>query len=223
MVIGTLAEAAATSIGANPLLARVGSYYHDIGKVPKAEYFGENLKPGMKNPHEKLTPTMSCLILESHVREGIELARELKLPRVVRDFIPEHQGTTLMSYFYHKALEMDPGVDERDYRYPGPKPQSKETAIVMLADSVEATSRSLTDPTPSRIKAVVKRIIDQRVADGQLDECNLTHQELARVRDAFIPVLVGLFHGRVQYQWQEKAKSVGGTTARNPLEKPSNR
>lgn len=223
MVIGTLAEAAATSIGANPLLARVGSYYHDIGKVPKAEYFGENLKPGMKNPHEKLTPTMSCLILESHVREGIEMARELKLPRVVRDFIPEHQGTTLMSYFYHKALEMDPGVDERDYRYPGPKPQSKETAIVMLADSVEATSRSLTDPTPSRIKAVVKRIIDQRVADGQLDECNLTHQELARVRDAFIPVLVGLFHGRVQYQWQEKAKGVGGTAARNPLEKPSNR
>lgn len=223
MVIGSLSEAAATAIDTNPLLARVGAYYHDIGKVAKAEYFGENLKPGMKNPHEKLSPTMSCLILESHVREGIEMARELKLPKVVRDFIPEHQGTTLMSYFYHKALEMDPGVDERDYRYPGPKPQSKETAIVMLADSVEATSRSLADPTPSRIKAVVKRIIDQRAADGQLDECNLTLQELARVRDAFVPVLVGLFHGRIQYQWQEKDKAAGEGSSRNPVGKEARR
>jgi len=203
MVIGSLSEAAATAVGANPLLARVGAYYHDIGKVPKAEYFGENLKPGMKNPHERLTPTMSCLILESHVREGQEMAREMKLPKRVADFIPEHQGTTLMSYFFHKALEMDPGVEERDYRYPGPKPQSKETALVMLADSVEATARSLADPSPSRIKAVVKRIIDQRAADGQLDECNLSLQELARARDAFVPVLVGLFHGRIQYQWQK--------------------
>lgn len=222
MIIGSLAEAAATAINANPLLARVGAYYHDIGKVPKAEYFGENLKPGMKNPHEKLTPTMSCLILESHVREGIEMARELRLPRVVRDFIPEHQGTTLMSYFYHKALEMDPGVDERDYRYPGPKPQTKETALVMLADSVEATSRSLADPTPSRIKAVVKRIIDQRAADGQLEECNLTLQELARVRDAFVPVLVGLFHGRIQYQWQEK-DAVAGSPPRSPVGRETRR
>lgn len=214
MVIGSLAEGAANSIDANPLLARVGAYYHDIGKVPKAEYFGENLKPGMKNPHEKLTPTMSCLILESHVREGIEMARELKLPRVVADFIPEHQGTTLMSYFFHKALEMDPGVDERDYRYPGPKPQSKETAIVMLADSVEATARSLSDPTPSRLKAVVKRIIDQRAADGQLDECNLTLQELARVRDAFVPILVGLFHGRIRYQWQKDEENESQPTPR---------
>jgi hypothetical protein len=222
MVIGSLAEAAATAIGANPLLARVGAYYHDIGKVPKAEYFGENLKPGMKNPHEKLTPTMSCLILESHVREGSEMARELKLPRVVSSFIPEHQGTTLMSYFYHKALEMDPGVDERDYRYPGPKPQTKETALVMLADSVEATSRSLADPTPSRIKAVVKRIIDQRAADGQLEECNLTLQELARVRDAFVPVLVGLFHGRIQYQWQEK-DAAGESPPRSPVGRDTRR
>lgn len=229
MVIGSLSEAAATAIGANPLLARVGAYYHDIGKVPKAEYFGENLKPGMKNPHEKLTPTMSCLILESHVREGVEMARDLKLPKRVADFIPEHQGTTLMSYFFHKALEMDPGVDERDYRYPGPKPQSKETAIVMLADSVEATARSLADPSPSRIKAVVKRIIDQRAADGQLDECNLTLQDLAKARDAFVPVLVGLFHGRVQYQWQkeqstpEKDRPEGGRADRNPLEKGARR
>jgi putative nucleotidyltransferase with HDIG domain len=229
MVIGSLSEAAATAIGANPLLARVGAYYHDIGKVPKAEYFGENLKPGMKNPHEKLTPTMSCLILESHVREGIEMARELRLPKRVADFIPEHQGTTLMSYFFHKALEMDPGVDERDYRYPGPRPQSKETAIVMLADSVEATARSLADPSPSRIKAVVKRIIDQRAADGQLDECNLTLEDLARARDAFVPVLVGLFHGRVQYQWQkesptpEKDRPEGGRADRNPLDKGARR
>jgi cyclic-di-AMP phosphodiesterase PgpH len=177
----------------------------------------------MKNPHEKLSPTMSCLVLVNHIREGVEMARELKLPRVVKEFIPEHQGTTLMSYFYHKALEMDPGVDERDYRYPGPKPRSRETAIVMLADSVEATSRSLADPTPSRIKAVVKRIVDQRAADGQLDECNLTLQELARVRDAFVPVLVGLFHGRIQYQWQEKERIAGGGASRSQVEKEARR
>ena len=199
MVVGQLAEAAADSIGADPLLARVMAYYHDIGKIEKPEYFVENLTLGMRNRHEKLTPTMSCLILESHVKEGIDLAKRERLPEVLVDAIPEHHGTALMSFFYQKALESDASIDEQDYRYPGPKPRSKETAILMLADGVEAASRALVEPTPSRIRAVVKRILDARVNEGQLDQCNLTIEELARVRESFVRVLTGIFHGRVQY------------------------
>ena len=139
LVIGSLAEAAAEAIGADPLLARVGAYYHDVGKIAKPAYFGENMAGGTQNPHERLTATMSSMILESHVREGLELAGEIGLPGTVAAFIPEHQGTTLMQYFYNKALEQDPDVEEADYRYPGPKPQSAETAIVMLGDAAEAT------------------------------------------------------------------------------------
>ncbi len=204
MVVGSLAEAAAEAVGANPLLARVGGYYHDVGKIAKSGYFGENLRKGMKNPHEKLTPTMSSLILESHVREGLEVAREVGLPNRVSAFIPEHQGTTLMQYFYNKAVEQDPEVDERDYRYPGPRPQTKETAIVMLADAAEATVRSLDEHTPNRIRAVLARTFEARIADGQLDDCGLTMADLARVRDAFTHVLTGVYHGRVKYQWQKE-------------------
>ncbi len=202
MVVGSLGEAAAEAVGANPLLARVGGYYHDIGKIAKSGYFGENMHKGMRNPHEKLTPTMSSLILESHVREGLEVAREVGLPNRVAAFIPEHQGTTLMQYFYNKALELDPEVDERDYRYPGPRPQSKETAIVMLADAAEATVRSLDEHTPNRIRAVLARLFEARISDGQLDECGLTMANLAKIRDAFTHVLTGVYHGRVKYQWQ---------------------
>jgi hypothetical protein len=203
MVLGSLAEAAAEAVGANPLLARVGAYYHDIGKIAKSSYFGENMGKGVKNPHERLTPTMSSLILESHVSEGLELAREIGLPHQVAAFIPEHQGTTLMQYFYNKAAEQDPEVDENDYRYPGPKPQSKETAIVMLADAAEATVRSLDEQSPKRIRAVLARILEMRAADGQLDECGLTVRDLSRIREAFTHVLTGVFHGRVKYQWQK--------------------
>jgi len=211
MVVGQLAEAAADGVGADPLLARVMAYYHDIGKIGKPEYFVENLTLGTRNRHESLTPTMSCLILESHVKEGIELAKQERLPQVLVDAIPEHHGTGLMSFFYHKALESDPDIDEQDYRYPGPKPRSKETAILMLADGVEATSRSLAEPTPSRIRSVVKRIIDGRVNEGQLDECNLTMEELAKVRESFVRVLTGIFHGRVQYP---QAATLGEAAAR---------
>ena len=203
MVVGSLSEAAAEAVGANPLLARVGGYYHDIGKIAKSGYFGENLRKGMQNPHEKLTPTMSSLILESHVREGLEMAREIGLPNRVAAFIPEHQGTTLMQYFYNKAMEMDPEVDERDYRYPGPRPQSRETALVMLADTAEATVRSLDDHTPNKIRAVLARMFEARIADGQLDDSALTLSDLARIRDAFTHVLTGVYHGRVKYQWQK--------------------
>jgi putative nucleotidyltransferase with HDIG domain len=202
MIVGSLAEAAAETIGANPLLARVGGYYHDIGKIAKSGYFGENIGGGLKNPHEKLTPHMSSLILESHVRDGLELAREIGLPDRVAAFIPEHQGTTLMQYFFTKAQELDPEVDERDYRYPGPKPQSRETAVVMLADAAEATVRSLDEPSAKKIRAALGRLFEARMADGQLDDSGLSLSDMPRIREAFVHVLTGVFHTRVKYQWQ---------------------
>jgi len=198
LVVGSLAETGAAAIGGNPLIARVGAYYHDIGKIEKAEYYVEN-QSSARNRHEKLSPTMSCLIIEAHVREGAEIARKERLPRAVVDAILEHHGTTLMTFFYHKAQNADPAVEERDFRYPGPKPRSKETAVLMLADAVEAAARSLTEPTPSRIRGVVTRILDARVEDGQLDESPITFEDLAKVRESFIPILTALFHARVDY------------------------
>jgi putative nucleotidyltransferase with HDIG domain len=198
LVVGSLAEAGAAAIGGNPLLGRVGAYYHDIGKIEKAEYYVEN-QSSARSRHEKLSPTMSCLIIEAHVREGAEIARKERLPKAIVDAILEHHGTTLMSFFYHKAREADPSVEERDFRYPGPKPRSKETAVLMLADAVEAAARSLSEPTPSRIRGVVTRILDARVKDGQLDESPLTFEDLAKTRESFIPILTALFHARVDY------------------------
>jgi putative nucleotidyltransferase with HDIG domain len=203
MIVGSLAEAAAEAVGANPLLARVGGYYHDIGKIAKSGYFGENMREGIRNPHEKLTPHMSSLILESHVRDGLEVAREIGLPGDVACFIPEHQGTTLMQYFYEKATELDPEVEERDYRYPGPRPQTKETGLVMLADASEAIVRSLDDHNPKKVRAALARLFEVRISDGQLDDCRLTMADLAKIREAFTHVLIGVFHGRVKYQWQK--------------------
>ncbi len=198
LVVGSLSEASAAAIGGNPLLARVGAYYHDIGKIEKAEYYVEN-QSSARSRHEKLSPTMSCLIIEAHVREGAEIARKECLPKAIIDAILQHHGTTLMSFFYHKAREIDPSVEERDFRYPGPKPRSKETAVLMLGDAVEAAARSLTEPTPSRIRGVVTRILDARVKDGQLDESPITFEDLAKVRESFIPILTALFHARVDY------------------------
>jgi len=199
MVVGSLAEAAAEAIGANSLLARVQAYYHDIGKLAKPEYYAENEPASSRSRHEKLTPSMSALVVKSHISEGLELAKKQHLPRAVRNAIPEHHGTMVMAFFYHKALETDAGARREDYSYPGPRPRSKETAILMLADGVEGASRALAEPTPSRIRGLVQRIIDERVRDGQLDGCNLTLQELARIREAFIPVLTAIFHVRAPY------------------------
>jgi len=199
MVVGSLAEAAAEAIGANSLLARVSAYYHDIGKLGKPEYYAENEPASSRSRHEKLTPSMSALVVKSHIAEGLDLARKQRLPRAVRNAIPEHHGTMVMAFFYHKALESDPGARREDYSYPGPRPRSKETAILMLADGVEGASRALAEPTPSRIRGLVERILDERVRDGQLDDCGLTLQDLARVRESFIPVLTAIFHVRVPY------------------------
>lgn len=207
MIVGQLAEAGAEAIGANSLLARVSAYYHDIGKLAKPEYYAENEPAASRSRHERLTPSMSTLVVKSHISEGLEMARRERLPRAVRAAIPEHHGTMVMAFFYHKALEADPAARREDFSYPGPKPRSKETAILMLADGVEGASRALAEPTPSRIRGLVTRILDERVQQGQLDECGLTLQELARVREAFIPVLTAIFHVRAPYPEAPKARA----------------
>ena len=208
MVVGSLAEEAAKSVNANHLLTRVGSYYHDIGKLKKPEYFIENLMGG-SNKHDKLNPNMSSLILISHIKDGIELAKKYKLQPGLVDFISEHHGIALIRYFYNKAKENEypelHSIKENHFRYPGPKPQSKETAIVMLADSVEAASRSLSDPTPSRIQGVVEEMVNEKFLDGQLDESNLTLKDLHSIIKIFVRILNGMFHSRVNYP--EKAPS----------------
>jgi hypothetical protein len=198
LLVGSLAESAAESIGANSLRARVCAYHHDIGKITKPEYYTEN-EAGAVSRHSRLTPSMSALVIKSHVTEGLELARQEKLPPAVAAAIPEHHGTTIMAFFYAKALELDPTTSDSDYRYPGPRPQSKETAIVMLADSIEGASRSLTQPTPARLRGLVNKIVDQRLHEGQLDECGLSLADVARIREAFLQVLTGIFHVRVAY------------------------
>jgi hypothetical protein len=200
LVVGNLAEAACEAIGANPLLARVGSYFHDIGKIEKASYFSEN-QSGEGSAHDKLPPTMSSLIITNHVKNGIELAQKYKLNRNIIDIINQHHGTGLVFYFFKRALEKgrDETVGEESFRYPGPKPQTKEAACVLLADSVEAASRALEDPTPSRIKGLVKKIINNKFIDGQLDECDLTLKDLEKIAEVFMHILTGIFHTRVEY------------------------
>ncbi|HEY8469675.1 MAG TPA: HDIG domain-containing metalloprotein [Longimicrobiales bacterium] len=198
--VANLAEAAARAIGANALLARVGVYYHDVGKLVKPQYFIENQPPG-RNPHDKLKPAMSAAIVRNHVVEGLKLAAEAKLPRCVRAFIAEHHGTQPISFFYDRARELDPDaeLDPVAFSYPGPKPQSRETAIAMLADSVESAARALQDPTPQRIRALVDRLVGAKVAQGQLDESPLTLRELTLIKDQLAAVLTGMYHHRIDY------------------------
>jgi hypothetical protein len=207
MVVGSLAERAAEATAANSLLARVMAYYHDIGKLSKPEYYAENEPAAGRSRHEQLTPSMSALVVRSHITEGLEMARRERLPRAVRNAIPEHHGTMVMAFFYDKALQLDPTVRREDYCYPGPRPRSKETAILMLADGVEGASRALQEPTPSRIRGLVTRIVEQRVQDGQLDECGLTLADVARIREAFIPVLTAIFHVRAPYPEETRRRA----------------
>jgi putative nucleotidyltransferase with HDIG domain len=205
VIVSNMVEATAEAINANPLLARVSAYYHDIGKVRKPLYFVEN--QGDKNRHEKLAPSLSSLILTSHVKDGVELAREHKLGKEIIDIIRQHHGTCLISYFYQKAKEQETNdrkgkssqIKQEDYRYPGPKPQTKEAGLVMLADMIEAATRSLTDPTPARIQGTVQKIINKVFSDGQLDECELTLKDLHEIARSFNKTLGGIFHHRVEY------------------------
>jgi putative nucleotidyltransferase with HDIG domain len=198
--VANLAEAAARAIGANALLTRVGAYYHDVGKVAKAQYFIEN-QPTGRNPHDKLKPQTSAAIVRNHVLEGLRLAEEAKLPDCVKAFIAEHHGTQSISFFYERARELDPEgeLEARDFAYPGPRPQSKETAILMLADSIESAARVLQDPTPERVRALIDRIVESKVAQGQLDEAPLTFGELTRIKEQFATGLGGIYHHRIDY------------------------
>ena len=220
LVTGTLAEAAAEAIGANPLLARVGAYYHDIGKIRKPEYFVENQAFGI-NKHEDLSPNMSCMIIASHVRDGLELAKEFRLAKIIRDMIPQHHGTRVMSYFFQKAKgapnRPTQEVLETDFRYPGPKPQSKEAAIMMMADSVEAASRTLNDPSPAQIQGMINRLVDAIVLDNQFDECDITMREIHLVKDSFLKVLTGIFHRRIDYPGYD-FQSAGNKNEKKPVQ-----
>jgi len=200
LMVGNLAEASAESIDANPLLVRVGAYYHDIGKIKRPDYFVENQR-GFDNPHEKIAPALSALIIISHVKEGIELAREARLPQAIIDFIEQHHGTSLAKYFYNQALEEDRegNISEDSFRYEGPRPKSKEVALVMLADSVEAAVRSLQDPTPEKIRNMVRLIIKDKLNDGQLELCDLTFKDLDIIANSFCKVLEGIYHKRIEY------------------------
>ncbi len=214
LMVGTLAEAAAEAIGANPLVVRVGAYYHDIGKMLRPEYFVENQVYG-PNKHESLSPNMSSLIIASHVKDGLAMARDLRLAQVIQEMIPQHHGTRVMTYFYHKAKGSTEGkngeVVEADFRYPGPKPKSREAAIVMMADAVEAASRSLSDPTAAQIQGMIRRLTDAILGDNQFDECDITLRDIRIVEESFFKTLTGVYHRRrVDYPGYDFRESGNG-------------
>jgi len=218
LVVGNLAEQACEVVaGANSLLARIGAYYHDVGKIEKAEYFSENQIPS-SSKHDELSPSMSKLIIMNHVKEGVELARKHRLNPCIVDFIQQHHGTSLVYYFYRRALEnleQEQEIKEEGFRYLGPKPNTKETAIVLLADSVEAACRAVKTPTPTKIEEVVHKIINNKFIDGQLDECDLTLRDLERIASVFMRVLGGIYHPRVTYPERESENSHSKSSKEN--------
>jgi putative nucleotidyltransferase with HDIG domain len=231
VVVGNLVEAAAEAINANPLLARVAAYYHDIGKISKAQYFIEN-QCGGENRHDKLSPSMSALILISHVKEGGELAKQHGLGQPIAEIIRQSHGTALIKYFYQRAVEQAlPGqvIEEHEFRYPGPKPQTREAGLVLLADAVEAASRTLIDSSSARIQGLVQKIINNIFIDGQLDECELTLKNLHEIAWSFNQILAGIHHQRIDYPQPAYKEKIPGGKKRNensdnePPEKPENR
>jgi len=211
IVVGNLSETAAEEIGGNGLLARVGAIYHDIGKIKRPYFFTEN-QEAYKNIHDEMEPSLSALVIASHVKEGIELAKKNRLPKDITDIIAQHHGTNLITYFFHRALKenglANDAVAEENYRYSGPKPQTKETGIILLADSLEAATRSLTNPTATRIKTLVKEIIQKNLENGQLEECDLTLKDLDKIGDSFSRILTGMFHTRVEYPDDDLIKKI---------------
>jgi len=209
IVVGNLAEVGARVIGADPILARVGSYYHDIGKLKKPQYFIEN-QTGIRNPHDDLKPQMSALVIISHVKDGVEMAKKMKLPNKLVSIIEQHHGTTTIELFYKKALEISSGVNEDTFRYPGPKPKTKESALIMLADTVEAAARSEKNITVTKLQKILKDSIAKKFNDGQLDECPINRQDLEQVKTAFLSILTGVFHPRIEYVEPVKKTNVEG-------------
>ena len=227
VIVGSLVEAAAAEIGANPLLAKVCGYYHDIGKVRKPLYFIEN-QSNSKNKHDKLAPSMSSLILIAHIKDGIEIAKKDKLGQVIIDTIEQHHGTSLISYFFNKAIQLkgSEAVKEDNFRYPGPRPQTKEAGLVMLADVVEAASRTLENPTPARIQGLVQHLVNKIFSDGQLDHCELTLKDLHSIAKSFNKILNGIHHHRIEYSdkpTKESAKRKHGHSDRQSAGKSSHR
>lgn len=236
LVVAALSEAAAEKIGANAPMCRVCAYFHDVGKLKKPEYFIENQHDEIENPHDGLTPTMSAIVIIAHVKDGIDLAVKHKLnPRVI-DVIQEHHGDSLVYYFYRKAQEQKqaelhkvnqglgnpedlPKVEEKSFRYPGPKPGTRESAIISLADSIESASRTLKKPTPAKIRGLIDDIVNAKMHDGQLDECPLTLQELAMVKDSFAGTLRSMLHNRIDYPKDDDRTNNGGTKRGSSLEK----
>jgi hypothetical protein len=226
IMVGLLAEAAAEAIGGDALFARVACYYHDVGKMLRPTYFIEN-QSYMTNLHDKLTPRMSSLVLANHVKQGIELARSYKLPPRIISIIPQHHGTGLMKFFYYKAREeaSESGADqsalENEFRYPGPKPQSREAAIIMIADSVEAAGRTVKSPTPAKLRNMIDTIVNRIRDDGQFDECDITMRELSIVSESFVKVLTGIHHHRIAYpgyDFDRTGAETAATAAGRPVE-----
>ena len=210
--VATIGEAAADRIGANGLLVRVGAYFHDIGKMMKPEYFVENMSEGDKSLHKDLAPAMSTLIIIGHVKDGVELAVQHNLPQQLIDFIEQHHGTTLVQYFFHEAAkqaDQQPGhrtdAEEASFRYPGPKPQSREAGVMMLADAVESASRTLSDPAPKRIESLVRKIVMERLLDNQLEDSRLTMTEVHAIEESLTKSLIAIYHGRIKYPEQRTA------------------
>lgn len=209
MLVANLAEMAAEEINANPVIARVGAYFHDVGKTKRPFFFGEN-QIGKENPHNKINPNLSTLIIISHVKDGVELAKEYNLPDVIKDIIEQHHGTTLVKYFYYTMknnAENPEDIKEEDFRYPGPIPSSKEAGIIMLSDSVEAAVRSISDPTKGKIEEMVNNIIKDKLYSGQLDNCDLTLKDLEKIRKCFLKALYGIYHQRIEYPTEKKIKN----------------
>jgi len=201
VILANLSEAAAERIDVNPILARVGSYFHDIGKMKKPEFFIENQQ--FENPHSSLHPSLSHIVLNFHVKAGVELARKYRLPLLIEDIVKQHHGTRVQRFFYHKARETDPEVKEEDFKYPGPKPQFKEAGIIMLADSIEAAVRSIKDPTPSKIEEMVAEVVNGIYNERELDESGLTLKDLELIIEEFVKVLVSTYHQRIEYPKEE--------------------
>ncbi len=227
VLVGNLAETAAGYINADPVTVRVGAYYHDIGKIKRPYFFVENQVVN-ENPHDKIAPSLSTLIVTSHIKDGVDLCREYKLPQVIVDIVQQHHGTMLVSYFYKRATENEHSecIIEADFRYEGPRPQSKEAALIMLADACEAAVRSIGKPNINRIEATVRKIIRERLHDGQLDECNVTLKDLNVIGDVFIRVLSSMFHTRIEYpdtlKELERRKAKSGNCNKQPAGKDDN-
>ncbi|MCR4630102.1 MAG: HDIG domain-containing protein [Treponema sp.] len=219
MMVAQLAENACRSIGANALIARVGAYYHDIGKIEQPEYFVENQKG--QNKHDAISPTLSASVIKSHVRKGVEKAHQMHLPQVIIDIIAEHHGNSVIAYFYNEAKEKDPSLSPEDFSYPGPAPTSRESAVVMLADTVEAACHTLESPSVPRLEKFITQLVSGKVEHNQLDNCGLTFRDVSKIKEAFVQVLAGYYHTRIEYPDQKDPSEIKGTESKNSEQKNS--